>query len=218
MIYVVKHRPYDMPELPDGYRTICVGGYTEPGAIDCRDGENIERLNTKINELTAFYWLWKHTDDPIIGTAHYRRFLADDGILTMQRAEELLRDYDIICHDFGITARVRANVACSGVLGGEAAIGIVERHLPPEYEAAFDKVMNGNHYRICNLLATSREVFDAYCEWLFSFIIEAADEYRFRIGCGPQEKRAVGYVAEALLSVWLEKNELRIADREMVLV
>lgn len=214
MIYVVKHKPYDLPELPDGYKSICVGGYSEPGAFDCSEGENLERFNIKLNELTAFWWLWKHTDDPVIGVDHYRAYLTDNdkNILTMPQVEEMLEDNDIILHAFQINCTVETNVIMSGLNGGGRAVDIVRRLLPDGYGTAWDEVMYGKWYHIANLMIARREIFDAYCEWLFPFIIEAAKEYRPNPGCLFQEKRAVGYVAEAMLSVWVRKQNLKVKE------
>ena len=221
MIYTVKHRPFDLPELPEGYKTLCVGGYSEPGEIDCTEGENIERLNIKLNELTALYWIWKHTNDPITGLAHYRRFFlgADGDILTLTEAEQLLNNCDIICHSYNLDfLTVKTNIITMGLVGGQVAYDFVWSRLPDGYREAFDQVMNSHHYYVCHLFVTRREILEEYCKWLFSFITEAAKDYIPRIGCDPQEKRAVGYIAEALLSVWTLKNGLKAVSEPIRLI
>lgn len=217
MIYVVKHKPYNLPELPDGYKSICVGGYSESGAIDCSKGENIERLNIKLNELTAFWWLWKHTDDAIIGVDHYRAYLGEN-IFTMPEIEEMLSESDIILHPYSIGHTVEKNLMMSGMNGGEKAVNIVRRHLPVGYGTAWDEVMRSRWFYVKNLMIARREVFDAYCDWLFSFIIDAADEYKPRPGCLFQEKRAVGYVAEAMLSVWVRTQGLKVKESQALIL
>ena len=221
MIYTVKHKPFTLPELPEGYKTICVGGYSEPDGINCTEGKNIENLNKKINELTALYWIWKNTKDPIVGLAHYRRFLlgSDGGILTIPGAKELLKTNDIICHSFNLDyLTVKRNIIMMGLLGGQVAYDIVRGHLPDGYQEAFAQVMESHHYYVCHLFVTKREILNEYCKWLFSFITEAAKDYRPRIGCDPQEIRAIGYIAEALLSVWALKNGLKVASEPMRLI
>ena len=59
-IYVVYHKPYYFPKLPEGYIKV--------HAIDlCSDflrddiGDNISELNPYINEMTVTCWLWKNT-------------------------------------------------------------------------------------------------------------------------------------------------------------
>jgi len=221
MIYTVKHKPFDLPELPEGYKTVCVGNYSESDEIDCTEGKNIEALNKKLNELTALYWIWKNTKDPIVGLAHYRRYLlgSDGDILTLSEAEQLLKNNDIICHSFNLDyLTVKRNIIMMGLLGGQVAYDIVRGHLPDGYQEAFAQVMDSHHYYICHLFVTKREILDEYCKWLFSFITKAAKEYIPRIGCDPQEKRAVGYIAEALLSVWVLKNGLKVVSEPMRLI
>ena len=224
MIYTVKHKPFYTVaplELPEGYKTICVGGYSEPDGINCTEGKNIENLNKKINELTALYWIWKNTKDPIVGLAHYRRFLlgSDGDILTIPGAKELLKTNDIICHSFNLDyLTVKRNIIMMGLLGGQVAYDIVRGHLPDGYQEAFAQVMESHHYYVCHLFVTKREILNEYCKWLFSFITDAAKDYRPRIGCDPQEIRAIGYIAEALLSVWALKNGLKVASEPMRLI
>ena len=221
MIYIVKHKPFTLPELPEGYKTLCVGNYSEPDEIDCTEGENIEGQNTKLNELTALYWIWKNTEDPITGLAHYRRYLlgSDGEILTLPEAEQLLKSNDIICHSFNLDyLTVKTNIIMMGLLGGQVAYDTVRGLLPDGYREAFEQVMESHHYYVCHLFVTRREILDEYCKWLFSFITEAAKDYIPRIGCDPQEKRAVGYIAEALLSVWVLKNGLKVVSEPMRLI
>lgn len=221
MIYTVKHKPFDLPELPEGYKTVGVGGYSEPGEIDCTKRKNIEPLNNKLNELTALYWIWKNTKDPITGLAHYRRFLlgSDGNILTIPEAEQLLKNNDIICHSFNLDyLTVKTNIIMMGLIGGQVAYDIVRSYLPDGYQAAFEQVMGSHHYYICHLFVTRREILDEYCKWLFSFITKAAKDYIPRAGCDSQEIRAVGYIAEALLSVWALKNGLKVATEPIWLI
>lgn len=221
MIYTVKHKPFDLPELPEGYKTVCVGNYSEPDEIDCTEGKNIEALNKKLNELTALYWIWKNTKDPIVGLAHYRRYLlgSDGDILTLPEAEQLLKNNDIICHSFNLDyLTVKTNIIMMGLIGGQVAYDIVRSYLPDGYQTAFEQVMDSHHYYVCHLFVTKREILDEYCKWLFSFITKAAKDYIPRAGCDPQEIRAVGYIAEALLSVWALKNGLKVATEPIRLI
>lgn len=220
MIYIVKHKPFQLPKLPEGYKTLCVGGYTEPDAIVCSEKQdNIEQLNLKINELTAFYYLWKNINDSIIGVEHYRRFLTNnnDKILTIPQIQDILTQHDAICYNFNLPFSVKWNIISSGLQGGPQAFNRVCERMPSDYKNAFSTIMNQKHYYVSNLIITRREIFNDYCNWLFSFIIDAANNYT-RESDIFREQRAVGFIGEAMLSVWLYKNNINVTSRPMLLL
>ena len=214
MIYIVKHKPFQLPELPSGYKSICVGQYSEPDSINCIQKEdNIEYLNLKINELTAFYYLWKNTNDSIIGVEHYRRFFVNKNknILTMPQIENVLNNYDAICYKYNLGAYVKQNIINSGMSGGRKAFQLVYKYMPQDYKESFNIAINNKYYYICNMIITKREIFNDYCKWLFSFIIKAAQEYDFKSSIFA-EQRAVGFIGESMLSTWTHKNKIKVNE------
>lgn len=213
MIYVVKHKPYKLPSLPKGYKTICVGGYCQPNAINCSQGENIQHLNGKINQLTAFYWLWKNSKDPIIGVNHYHRFFVNNQnkILTMPQIENILsKGNDAICHHFNVGFPIKNNCISSGLSEGNTAFNILCKYFPQDYKKQFDIIMNSSCFQIANLIITSEQIFKDYCKWLFSFIIDAANQFNPDVNPGEQGYRALGYIGETMLSIWLMKNKIKL--------
>ena len=81
---------------------------------------------------------------------------------------------------------------------------------------AFDAVMESHNFYKCNMFVTKREILNAYCEWLFSFLIEAAE----RIDVSTYDnysKRVIGFFAERMLTVWLYKNPLKIKELPIAL-
>ena len=62
------------------------------------------------------------------------------------------------------------------------------------------------------IFVTRQNIFDDYCAWLFSFIIDAAEDFLAKnsLSDDPREYRAMSFVSEHLLTVWLMKNRLRI--------
>lgn len=214
MIYIVKHKPFQLPTLPSEYKSICVGQYSETDSINClQKKDNIEYLNLKINELTAFYYLWKNTNDSIIGVEHYRRFFLNKNkdILTISQIENILNDYDAICYKFHISHTVKQNVINSGLRGGKRAFSLVSKYIPYDYKESFNKVMNDNYYYICNMIITKRNIFNDYCKWLFSFLIKVAEEYNIESNIF-REQRAVGFIGESMLSTWTHKNKIKVNE------
>ena len=229
-IYIVTHKDAKLDALPEGYRIIHAGHKTANekfGYAGDDTGDNISALNRYLNEITALYWIWKNTRHSIIGLNHYRRFFTEaqdttfavEKILPRGKAEELLRDYDMIVATgdfFVLTQHELKMLVCGGDLN-DFVEKIFREHISrkqPEYLDAFDKVTGSRAEFMYEMFITRRKVFDAYCEWLFSFIIDVTDEVIARTNIAqidnPRKYRAVGLIAERLLTVWLMKNRLRI--------
>ncbi|ORU00575.1 Glycosyltransferase [Anaerovibrio sp. JC8] len=228
-IYVICHKPYELPNLPPIYHPIHAGkngaeGFGLPGDDT---GENISFLNPYINELTAIYWMWKNTSSDIIGTAHYHRFFVNEpadsyiseshNYLDEPTIHELLKEHDIILrrsvpygntedcfrkfmgYDFYETAK-------------KIFLGVIT-DVAPEYEDAFLFALSRHNCgHAFNMFVTRRHVFDAYCSWLFPIILEAANRIDFTQLPNPPHSRIIGFMGEALLMPWLVKQRLRIKE------
>ena len=222
--YVVTHKDAKLETLPEGYKIIHAGhvfAKEKFGYLGDDSGENISRLNLYLNEITALYWIWKHTRHNLIGFCHYRRFFTTDGenFLSATEATELLCENDIIVNDckFGYIALYDWKIMLSGRELAEHVINIIRKHIAarqPDYLAAYDRVNNSFGVFCYEIFITRRKIFEAYCEWLFSFIIDATEEILSTTDIAnsddPQEYRVVSFVAEHLMTVWLIKNPLRI--------
>ena len=58
-----------------------------------------------------------------------------------------------------------------------------------------------------NMFVMRRDLFDAYCQWMFSILEEL--ERRLDISAfDAYNSRVFGFVSERLLDVWLEKNQI----------
>ncbi|MBR3051261.1 MAG: DUF4422 domain-containing protein [Selenomonadaceae bacterium] len=223
-IYIVTHKDAKLETLPAGYEIIHAGhaiakkdfGYL----VDDID-DNISSLNLYLNEITALYWLWKHTRQSFIGFCHYRRFFTTDGenFLTTDSAREILRDSDIIVNDckFGYIALRDWKTLLSTRPLAEHVIATIRKHIArrqPDYLAAYDRVNDSFGVYCYEIFITRREIFNAYCAWLFSFIIDATEEILATTDIASSDDsrtyRAVSFVAEHLMTVWLIKNRLKI--------
>ena len=235
-VYVVTHKDAKLSALPDGYRIIHAGhavAKQDFGYAGDDTGDNISRLNLYVNEITALYWIWKNTSHAIVGLNHYRRFFtaandpafAVEKILSRAAAEEILRGCDMIVAAgdfFTLTQRELKTLICGDDLNGFVE-KIFREHISrkqPDYLAAFDRVTNSRAEFMYEMFITRRKVFDAYCEWLFSFIVDVTDEVLARTNIAqidnPRKYRVVGLIAERLLTVWLMKNRLRLKGLPIV--
>lgn len=221
-IYVVTHRKYNVMN-DDLYRPICVGNdYLNTEYLSEKTGKNISCLNEKINECTALYWIWKNTQDEYVGLNHYRRYFCDNrmqingNFLRKERVVEILKKYDILLADIhkagNVLEEIRGSVGNDSVFweGYQLVRGGIEKN-QPDYLDVFDHVMAGKREYICHLFVTKREILNAYCEWLFSFLIDAAEKMDVS-GLDGNSKRVIGFFAERVLLVWLMKQDLRIKE------
>ncbi len=228
-IYVVTHKEYNV--LNDSlYKPIAVGQqYENNQFLSEHNGENISYLNDKINECTALYWIWKNTNDVYVGLNHYRRYFCNNSVntngnfLKSSTIAELLKDYDIILSDLHIlphhtvSEQVRLSVQDDVIY--QKGYDLIQDGIAafqPNYLDAFETVMNGHKEFICNLFVTKREILNLYCEWLFSFLIYAAEKMDIS-QCNNNSKRVIGFFAERMWTVWLLRQDLRIKELPFLL-
>lgn len=228
-IFTVMHKaftPIHYANHETGYATILAGAVGKTTSADFRDdqGENISYLNSKINECTALYWIWRHERRDIVGFCHYRRyFLYRQGvaeqrwhILTTGEAARYLKNADILVAEpvcnyqrDGVVETIRSTTVPEAFQVGWKAIETSLRKYQPDYLDTFYEVMHSTDMFPCNMFVTRWEIFDQYCSWLFSFLIpaaEAADVSAF----DNYSSRIIGFFAERMLTVWLTKQNLRI--------
>lgn len=232
-IYVVTHKalpPEHVEKIPEGYKIIHAGRILSQdlGYVGDNTGDNISFLNPYVNEITALYWMWKNSANTITGLSHYRRFFTDspdlnfnhEKILTAAAATEILKSYDIILspHYDNVTQFENISGACS-FQAADLAKNILLKNIEkfqPQYSEAFNFVMNTKYFYKCNMFITRRNVFDAYCKWLFSFLPDSLQEI---LQIAPEShKRLTGYFAERMMSVWILKNNLRIKELQIMQV
>ena len=237
-VYIVTHKDAKFDTLPEDYKIIHAGhalakkdfGYTGDDT-----GENISRLNPFLDEVTALYWIWKNTSHTHTGFVHYRRFLTSyenqetfeaEKILSATEILKILSEYDIIVNREGMTDRSQRDMVILST-GQPDLVRITEKiirkHLAekqPDYLEAFDDVMTGIALFSGGMHVTRRNIFNAYCEWLFSFLIDATEEIRDKIQIGNKTleemghdySRVIGFFAERMLTIWLMKNHLLIKE------
>ena len=229
-IYVVTHKKLSFEKLPEGYAAIHAGRAIseELGYQGDNSGQSISELNPYLNEMTAIYWIWKNISTDYVGIAHYRRFFtlddskdfSEEKILTAEQAKSLLQKYDIIVakeeyHIYNLYSfLIRDNGVKLSMLALQLTKNMIERY-QPDYLDVFDyAAKNGVIYK-CNMMITRKYVFDSYCQWLFSFLLEAEKEFKKLVPMdklSTLQKRIFGFISERMLTVWLIKNRLRVKE------
>lgn len=219
MIYIVSHKPVELPRLK-GYRPIQVGDAKAdfPGFIRDDTGDNIADKNASYCELTAMYWVWRNVDDDYKGLAHYRRFfgrrsMSSDprDILPYDVLKDMTESCDIVLAKpvaYHVSAREQLLMeSCSP--GNFDRLREVMGELYPDYLDAFDGFFRGNRAAQYNMLFARREVFDAYCQWVFPLLFHLEDRVDLT-GASDYRRRLYGFLSERLLNVWTLKNDLRV--------
>lgn len=214
-IYVMTHKEYMKPE-DDLYHTLHVGKAlgNDFGYAGDDTGDNISLKNKNYCELTGLYWIWKNVTCDIVGICHYRRYFFHAGdYIRKDYIEKVIADYPVIVPESQCTKEhtlwehyaaqhyEKDMQVCREVIGRQC----------PQYLDAFDLCMNCNLFSVGNMVITRKEIFDAYCTWLFSIlfemetIVDISDYDTF-------QARIMGYLSERLFRVWLLGQAYRIKE------
>lgn len=223
-ILVATHKQYWMPD-DNVYLPIHVGreGKADLGYVGDNTGDNISAKNANYCELTGLYWAWKNLKCDYIGLCHYRRYFASKNLHTnnteKKKAVILHRtDYEKLLQEYDVILPVKRNYYIETVRSqyehahNKRDLDEVERivvELYPEYSEAFTKVMGRTKLYILNMFVMNKALFDEYCSWLFSILLEL--EKRINItNYNKYEARVFGFISERLFNVWLEKQQLNV--------
>ena len=218
MIYVVTHKNISL-KLPKNYKIIGVGNNSIINE-DLHDntGDNISSKNKNYCELTALYWIWKNSNDDIVGLEHYRRMFLNDnigeiGLLNEDEILFILNNYDIIVPTlFNNKTRTvyQHYVEDHKKRDIELAQNIINSKYP-EYNSSFNQVMNSKYEYGFNMMITRKDILDEYSQWLFDILfdlenkidISKYDEY---------QKRIYGFLSERLFNVWLKHKKYNVKE------
>ena len=219
MIYIVTHKRVDLPKLK-GYRAIQVGSAEDdfPGCLRDDTGDNISDRNAGYCELTAMYWIWKNTDDPFKGLAHYRRYFGRrafssrvrdivgyEALIGMLEGRDLLAAKPAVYH---VNAREQLLMDCCTPETFSKLEAVVEA-LSPEYMDAFRAFFAGNRAAQYNMLLCRKTLFDDYCAWLFPILFSLEDRVDLT-DASDYQRRLFGFMGERLMNVWLLHNRLSV--------
>ena len=221
-IFCAAHKQIESPlKLNPCYKYIHVGSAGKPILEDMvRDdqGDNISEKNPLYCELTALYWIWKHSTAKYKGLCHYRRYLAkhyfgknsEKEIFTQKEVLAILAEYDLMLptpkwrhhknkywHWYKDIADLEQDITYASI---KKAIC----KLCPDYLAALNQVFMQDTMFFCNVIYGNVETVDSYCEWLFPILSEIEAVYIQTNGSVPP--REIGYAGEYLLNVWVAHN------------
>lgn len=217
MIYIATHKKFNVPNL-NWYCALQVGaeGKEKYGYLRDNIGNHISGKNANYCELTGLYWIWKNTDDSYKGLVHYRRYFGRNNlsnkisdICSYEYLLNCLKSVDIVLpyvEYFKQNAKEEILLHCCTEEIFDKLRQIIETKYP-DYIETYDRYFNENKASLFNMLFCKREIFDAYCEWLFSilFVLEKQVDLA---KLNTYQQRLYGFLSERLLNVWVIKNKL----------
>ncbi|MDO5138476.1 MAG: DUF4422 domain-containing protein [Oscillospiraceae bacterium] len=211
-ILVAAHKEYTFPDYPC-YIPVNAGAYYHPDLpyLSDAEGDNISIKNKNFCELTVMYWAWKNLDADYYGLCHYRRYFkgkhgpASDGELS-----KWISKYDIVLPkqrnyliETNYSQYAHAHNPKDLITTKEL---LAEKY--PEMLTSWDAVMSRTHGHRFNMFIMKKNLFFNYCEWIFPLLFEL--ENRMDISAySDYEARVFGFIAERLLDVWMEHNNMQ---------
>lgn len=220
-IVIATHKKYRMPE-DSIYCPVHVGS-AEKDSIGYQrddDGENISKKNPCYCELTGLYWAWKNAEFDYLGLAHYRRHFSVskkgkdpfDNILTAEELEILLRNNDILLpkkrmyyietleshfNHIRVTLDEDLGILRNAIMKVDAS-----------YVSAFDKCIARRGGHMFNMFIMKKEYANSYCKWLFDVLFTVEEKVNLSTEIHPSRRRIIGYLAEFMLDIWIERNKM----------
>lgn len=181
---------------------------TEQKIVDLQDnqGDNISAKNRNYCELTATYYVWKHSRAKYKGICHYRRVF-DISDEQMRKLLERDQEWDVILpypsiHYPDISAQHVRYVT----EGDWKAMLQALKDVAPEYLNTYARVVSEEEhfFNNFNMLIAKSSVFDDYCSFLFS-VLERTEELTTPKGW-ERADRFAGYLGENLTTLYFLHN------------
>ncbi len=224
-IIVGMHKPFRVVDDPV-YQPLQLGAAINQPFAEHRDdtGDNISQKNRSFCELTGVYWMWRNSTADYQGLVHYRRYFADkhlgkawERVASGNKISKLLESIDVILpskrHYY-----LETNYSQYAHAHHEKDLYETRKLLEeycPDYLQAFDQTMKRRSGHRFNMFIMKREVFHAYASWLFPLLFEL--EKRIDItGYDAYNQRVIGFIAERLLDVWIEKEGISFRQLPVV--
>ncbi|MFY9152563.1 MAG: DUF4422 domain-containing protein [Prolixibacteraceae bacterium] len=150
----------------------------------------------------------------LIYTGRIDRFLP--RILNYKEIGQIFSEYDAI---FPVRRKFRYSVKehyrrYHDVRDLDLLAGILDEKYP-EYLAAFDQVLEGNRLYANNMFVLKKEHYGPFMNWWFDLLFEFENRINKTDYQGYQQ-RIMGFIAERLLTVWVEHQQLRIKELPVI--
>ena len=219
-ILVACHKPCEVYH-DDVYTPIHVGRSISKYKNEMKDfigddtGDNISTKNSSYCELTAQYWAWKNLQDvDYIGFCHYRRYFKT--LITSQNIVKELEGCDMIVAQRVIMPKSIRDWLCCSIVAEDVYIlyKILLKHNLDSKDVIDNFFSHRNYVYPCNMFICKKKLFDDCAKWQFDIL---NDVESLVIPSGyTRLKRVFGYMAEALLNLFIEIKGLKIKEMPLV--
>lgn len=228
LMIVASHKLAEVPSGP-GYLPLHVGAAISHEYLQLQrddDGMNISSKNASYCELTGTYWAWKNLRAPAVGLSHYRRYFDGTmpgprgvGIMSAGDMERAMAAYDVVVAKprHYVIETVESHYKHAHYGDDLEVLRRVIGKLDTQSSSALERILGGRRISLYNMFLMRRDVFEDYCEWLFSVLGKVEDEIDNSERSNYQA-RTFGYLGERLQNVWIEanRNRLKVGMRRVV--
>lgn len=225
-VFICTHKNYKFYST-EMFRPLLCGAFKNEdiGIEKDSTGDNISERNDNYSELTGLYWIWKNSDADIKGLFHYRRYLKlnrkkINKILDINYNEndiyKILEKVDIILpRRIGSSKKTLKEVYKSDHIEEDwnEMVKVINELYPDDSDIIEAEFSQRKFYPL-NMLIARRELFDEYCEWLFSILFEL--EKRITISENPYQARVFGFLSERLMGVFIKKKNLKVKELKVI--
>ncbi len=222
-IFAMTHKRFEVPS-DSMYIPLHVGHKNageDFGYLGDDTGDNISDLNCYYAELSGVYWVWKnYKDADCVGICHYRRFLTSEEGYVFSEAEyeRILEEYDIVTtKQLELPGSYRNGFGAHHKVSTLDETGDIIAELYPEYYDTFVSLVHQNKTYFGNIMVAGKELYDAYCEWLFTIFFELQNRIDLTFE-DDYHKRVFGFISEFLLYVWVTAKHLRAYECRVAMI
>lgn len=216
---------HTLAEVPrdDFYLPIHCGHALDPSDLGMQpddEGDNISDLNPEYSELTALYWAWRNLPSSAvaIGLSHYRRYFrgtqpgpSGARILSAPEATAALDGVDIVLAKprHYLVETIGSHYANAHHSSDLAALRAAVAAVSPEVGPSLEAFLSQRRMAQFHMFLMRRDDLDRYCTWLFAVLAETGRRIDLADRT-PYQRRALGFLGERLLNVWVTHCNLTI--------
>ncbi|WBU50971.1 DUF4422 domain-containing protein [Kosakonia pseudosacchari] len=229
-VFIVSHKAFEFPN-DTTFTPLKVGkdnlATADKFFSDC-SADNIAHLNPFFCELTAAYWIWKNSQEEIVGLAHYRRYFASTTsnltvkgkrIASPEEMLNMLKNADILVakpRNYYITS-IKSHYIHAHHESDYTQLREEIALQQPDYLADFDQVMGGTKISLYNMFVCKKTLIDEYFSWLFPVLFALEEKIDYQ-NYDAYQKRVFGFMAERLFNVWLHHQQGRLRIKYLPIV